>query len=291
VGDGVGGRVGVGLTVGVGVLVGVGLTVGVGVRTGVGPGVAVGAGVGAIVGTGVGAPVGCGVGTGAVVVGTGVGWTVGSVGVGVSVAGGSVGARLGVTVAVGEADGWTPGLVPGCALVACGTVGEGAAPGDCPTAVLPLGWAGWTMGDVGIPNVPTAKATVARARFRIPRATTRRARWTDVTAICASRIVRHDPPSGVHAGGRMVTPGLSGSTETRYVWCGLAPPVSAFERRHVHALIARRAATGDAFEEDEPIGFEAGPKPIRALGQEAHRRGSVQAPVAPTERQVTPEGP
>jgi hypothetical protein len=55
--------------------------------------------------------------------------------------------------------------------------------------------------------VPTAKAIVASARFRIPRATTRRARWTEVTAIRNSLSSHLGSPSGVHAGGSMLSPG------------------------------------------------------------------------------------
>lgn len=70
-------------------------------------------------------------------------------------------------------------------------VGDGAAAdvegptgeADAPTAVsfVPLG-AG-EAGPSGSPNVPTASANVASARFRIPRAMTRRARWDVVTTI------------------------------------------------------------------------------------------------------------
>jgi hypothetical protein len=94
---------------------------------------------------------------------------------------------------VGEADGdpggsdATPGDSDAVAvpdgLDAGAPVGDGPMLGDSPTAVLPLGCAGPTSGVVGMPKVPTANAMVARARFRIPRAITRRARWTDVTRL------------------------------------------------------------------------------------------------------------
>ena len=209
----------------------------------VGCAVWVGGGVGLTVGAVVGVEVGRDVG-GTICVGWLVGGLVGSlvggvvpVGAGVSPPGGIVGPsvgvaaglRLGLTaviVLVGDGDGVAVGDAeadeePGTCVagaVAEGSVVAGPAPGDVlalgdwPTAVLPLGWAGPTIGEVGMPNVPTANAIVARARFRMPRAMTRRARWTDVTAIRDSRIDRLGPPSGVHAGCRIVPPRLARST-------------------------------------------------------------------------------
>jgi hypothetical protein len=58
------------------------------------------------------------------------------------------------------------GLPPGEAAPPCGAVADGRA------AVSPPG----VGDDVGGPNAPTASAIAARVRFRIPRATTSRAR-------------------------------------------------------------------------------------------------------------------
>jgi hypothetical protein len=223
----------------------VGLAVGAGVW--VGRAVVVGSAVGGGALEAVGAGVGC---PGGAVAGSVVGW----VGPGVSPLGSSIGptvgvafagARLGFTAVivldgvggtepVGDVDGEIAGgeavsLAEG-ALVACVAAGDAEAPGDWPAAVLPLGCAGPTIGEVGMPNVPTANAMVARARFRMPRATTRRARWADVTAIRDSRTVRHDRRPASTRGGPMVPEARAGSTRCGLLWCGPAPQIQLASR-------------------------------------------------------------
>jgi len=161
-------------------------------------------GVGAGVGFGVGLAVGRGVGAG-VAIGGGGGvappppWTrgegdgrVAGVGVGPSATIGLLGAGLadGVTVDAdgavdSDAAGWdatgplgdpdVAGLIEGLSDVVgpdeTGLVGW--ADGPLPTAMPGLG--------VGVVTSPAVSATVARTRFRRPRATTSRARWAELT--------------------------------------------------------------------------------------------------------------
>jgi hypothetical protein len=106
------------------------------------------------------------------------------VGVGSIVGLGLAGALLGVAVATGEADGDGAAVVGGAD--ADGALAPGVAAGVTPpvsggvdgrTAVSPP-----SDGDgEDAPNAPTASAIAARRRLRIPRATTRRARWAIVT--------------------------------------------------------------------------------------------------------------
>ena len=179
---------GVGRGVGAGVGRGVGLTTGPGVGRGVGRSVGrgVGRGVGAAVGPGTGRLMtggedgtwrGVGNGVGAASEGVGVGLAGGGLSGGSD--GGDVGDGLaGAGVVVGEDDGDTPGppLEPPDGDPDPVTAGdtEGRA------AVSPVAL-GPGARNVGTPNAPTASASVARIRFRIPRATTSRARWAIVT--------------------------------------------------------------------------------------------------------------
>jgi hypothetical protein len=198
-------------TVGVGA--GVGRAVGRGVGWAVGRGV--GRGVGWAVGCGVGRAVGCAVGRGVgagVVAGDGVGPPPGpKIGGFDAPGGGGVGVGptatiglLGIGVVDGPTEGSTDGVISGDALGSGDTgafdpdepVGAGPpVPGEAgaeplgvdgmtepvlpgvadgfPMAIPGLGWAGATK--------PAVSATVARTRFRRPMATTRRARWAEVT--------------------------------------------------------------------------------------------------------------
>jgi hypothetical protein len=199
-GWGVGVGVGVGFAVGFGVagvgvaFVGLGVAVGFsvceGVDAGVEPGVRVGWPVGGSVAGATGVPLGfCAVIVleGATDAG-GLAETAASLPDGVTLEGGVSGAPL---------DGWVEAL----------GVAWGSADGLGSTAVIgdPDGVA--VRGPAGIPNAPTANATVARARFRIPRATTRRARWAADTAMRDSLGSRHGSPSGVPRGSSDGTPG------------------------------------------------------------------------------------
>jgi hypothetical protein len=97
-----------------------------------------------------------------------------ALGGGVAVCAG-LGVETGTLVARGVADG-KPATV----------VGDGEAAAVSPVDRGPIG-----DGAVGTPNVPMASANVARTRFRIPRATTSRARCAGVTTIGTPRPVGH----------------------------------------------------------------------------------------------------
>jgi hypothetical protein len=167
----------VGCGVWIGEAVGAGVAVGFGAWVGCDVGAIVGA-VGAVVGAELGVDLATSVGS------TLAGGTLRFTAVVVLDAAGPAGDEAGDEAAgdatAGDSD---DGGVSNGVLDAGGLVGDGPTLGDWPTAVFPFGCAGPTRGDVGMPNVPTANAIVARARFRIPRATTRRARWTDVTRL------------------------------------------------------------------------------------------------------------
>lgn len=105
---------------------------------------------------------------------------------------GVTGAGLGCPGVAPGADGGGGLALPGARGVATAAVGDGAVPdvegptadGDGPTAVVSFVRPGaGEAGPSGSPNAPTASANVASARFRIPRAMTRRARWDVVTTI------------------------------------------------------------------------------------------------------------
>ena len=169
--------------------------IGVAVGTGVGRavGFAVGFGVGGVGGVAVGREVGrgvgveCGVVDGAGVLttaGVGVGpWaTVGALSVGLA-DGSPDGTGLADAGGVdSEAPGVGDALAPDVAGLADGLAPAGSEelPGapalgceDGPTAIPPFGWAGAIR--------PAVSATVARIKLRSPIATTRRARWAEVT--------------------------------------------------------------------------------------------------------------
>jgi len=170
-----------------------GSVVGAGVGRAVGRGVGSGVGFGGVGGVGVGWDVGRGVAVDrGVADGAGVLTTIGDdAGVGVG-PWATVGA-LGVGLADGSTDGWTDGDALGDTGGAdsdpTGVVGEALAgdaegfeevpgattlgAGDAPAAMPRSGW-------LGAIN-PAVNATVARTRLRSPNATTRRARWAEVT--------------------------------------------------------------------------------------------------------------
>jgi hypothetical protein len=172
--------------IGVGVGAGVGRAVGFAVGSGVGVGGVGGVAVGREVGRGVWVECGVGVGLGVltttgVVAGVGVGpWaTVGAL---------SVGLADGSPDGSGLADaGGVDSEAPGVEGDALGPDVDGLAPPgseelpgatalgceDAPTAIPPFGWAGAIR--------PAVSATVARTKLRSPIATTRRARWAEVT--------------------------------------------------------------------------------------------------------------
>jgi hypothetical protein len=205
------------LTMGVGVGAGVGRAVGRAVGAGVG--FAVGSGVGFAVGAGVGFAVGSGVTGVAVGLAVGRGVAVGlgaTVGEGVCVTtGGAVGVGVGPPATIGPLGGGATGCVDGDALAAGkgsvdggGLCDSGAADSEAPGVVgdwpavdvedgldvaAPddaLGAIALGSGELpratprsGCAGVirPAVSATVARMRFRSPIATTRRARWAEVT--------------------------------------------------------------------------------------------------------------
>jgi hypothetical protein len=172
-------------TIGVGVGAGVGRAVGLAVGSGVGVGGVGGVAVGREVGRGVGVErgvvVGAGVLTTGVVAGVGVGpWAMvgalsvgladGSLdGVGLADAGGVDSDAPGVVGDALEPD--VDGLAPGGSVELPGATALGCE--DAPTAIPPFGCAGAIR--------PAVSATVARTRLRSPIATTRRARWAEVT--------------------------------------------------------------------------------------------------------------
>ena len=227
--DGHGGRgfpalptTGVGAGVGraVGWVVGraVGCAVGVGVGWGVGRGVgwAVGRAVGAGVGRDVGASVGCTVGDGveppertggleATEGGVGVGpWaTSGPLGVGLADGSIDTDGSGDTTAPDAEEPGVSDAPIPGeegVVAVGCAELPDDGVLGALldPTA---------TCGGPGGVSRPAASATVARIRFRSPRATTSRARWAEVTTTDGLLPTgRH----GVRGGSPMVAPGSSG---------------------------------------------------------------------------------
>jgi hypothetical protein len=162
--------------VGAGVGVGVGWTVGVGVGLGVGLGV--GRGVGRTPGWESGPEVDPPPAVrGGVVTADGVAVGPGRPPVGDGSIVGLAGAVLGVAVAAGEAVGDADDTGPLAAGVATGEAPLVSGGVDGRAAVSPP-----SAGDgVDPPNAPTASAIAARRRFRIPRATTSRARWAIVT--------------------------------------------------------------------------------------------------------------
>jgi hypothetical protein len=189
VGAGVGRAVGRGVGRAVGWAVGRAVGCGVTVGRGVGAGVAAGVGVGPVPGPRIGgfdAAGGCGVGVGTTatigLLGAGVadGTGDGSTDAGATDAGGSID-----PLGSGDAGGSEPVTLLGCGspeldeegVVAVGagglTAAELAGVGELPAAIPVPGWAGATN--------PAVSATVARTRFRRPKATTRRARWAEVT--------------------------------------------------------------------------------------------------------------
>jgi hypothetical protein len=120
--------------------------------------------------------------------------TDGGVGVGPWATSGPLGAALGAALADGSIEEDGPGDTGGADPDEPGTVGDPPGPvvdgldavgseellgamtpgfGEVPPAMLRSGW-------VGVTN-PAVSATVARMRFRSPIATTRRARWAEVT--------------------------------------------------------------------------------------------------------------
>jgi hypothetical protein len=137
---------------------------------------------------------GDGVGDG---VGEGVGVDVG-VGAGVATGGGVTGFRVGATP---DGVGGAPTIAPDPLAVGAGDV---VSDGVAPTAVFddPVGPDG--DGLPGTPNSPTAIANDARTRFRIPSATTSRARWEVVKSS-----VSPQPAGGTTGGSR--TRGRRGS--------------------------------------------------------------------------------
>lgn len=184
VGAGVGRAVGRGVGAAVGWAVGRAVGCGVAVGRGVDAGVAAGVGVGPVPGPRIGgfdAAGGCGVGVGTTA-------TIGLLGVGVA-----DGTGDGTTDAGGSSDplgSGDAGVSEPVAPLACGspeldeegvvavgaeglTAAELAGVGEVPAAIPVPGWAGAMN--------PAVSATVARTRFRRPRATTRRARWAEVT--------------------------------------------------------------------------------------------------------------
>lgn len=209
--------VGAGVGRAVGCVVGraVGSAVGAGVGWGVGRGVgwAVGRAVGAGVNRGVGAGVGCTIGGGVEPPGRtgGLDATEGGVGVGpwatsgplaVGLAEGSIDADGSGDTMASEAD--EPGVsdVPapgeeGDVAVGCVELPDGAVGGAT------LGLTATSGGPGGV-NRPAASATVARIRFKSPKATTSRARWAEVTTTDGLLPTgRH----GVRGDGPMVAPG------------------------------------------------------------------------------------
>jgi hypothetical protein len=166
----------------VGVGVGAGVGVGVGWTVGVGVGLAVGRGVGRGVGRTPGWDSGPEVDPppavrGGVVTADGVAVGPGRPPVGDGSIVGLAGAVLGVAVAAGEAVGDADDTGPLAAGVATGEAPPVSGGVDGRAAVSPP-----SAGDgVDPPNAPTASAIAARRRFRIPRATTSRARWAIVT--------------------------------------------------------------------------------------------------------------
>jgi hypothetical protein len=141
---------------GVGVGRGVGWTVGRGVGTGVGLG-AIGGWVGAVVGAATGRSDAGGL----------EGRTATTIPVGVGDGDGSVDGEAGEDDAPGPSDG--PGVLTPPLDVAPGSTEPGTETGEGLIAAnSPVGWRGEPM--------PTARAKVARTRFKTPRATTSRAR-------------------------------------------------------------------------------------------------------------------
>jgi hypothetical protein len=194
--------------------------VGFGSRVGAGVGRAVGAGVGC----GVGRIVGAGVGVGCGVAAGGGEWppswpsTGGEDRIGTGVGPSAVMAPLGVATGDGSVDGSVDGAfddvgsgVTGATDSAGGCVFPGLRGGelDGPSDALPVG------AGVGMPPAtsldgpgvtrPAVSATVANTRLRRPMATTRRARWAEVTT---TEWAPSDRVHGVHfADGSMVAPG------------------------------------------------------------------------------------
>jgi hypothetical protein len=178
---------------GVGVGFGVGRTVARGVGVGIGVGRAVGRGVGPGVGRDSGPELDPPDVRGGVTPGGGVavapstapaGVGLGLAGAGLSVAVGAVGGAAGDGGAItGDVDAVLDGVTAdGVSPLAAGVAAGDAAPvwgavDDGRTAVSP------PMGGdvVGPPNAPSASAIAASVRFRIPRATTSRARWAIAT--------------------------------------------------------------------------------------------------------------
>jgi hypothetical protein len=204
VGRGVGATVGraVGWTVGGAVACGVGWAVGCAVGRGVGAGVAVGAGVGPPPGPSIGgtdAAAGVGVGPTATsgLLGTGVadGTTDGVASSDPLGSGDTAACDPDGPVGWGAPDSDDPGVVAFVADGLAEPVLAGAADGFPPAIPVP-GWAGATK--------PAVSATVARTRFRRPMATTRRARWAEVTTTGG---LLQAGQRGVLGDGPMVAPG------------------------------------------------------------------------------------
>ncbi|MEA2609729.1 MAG: hypothetical protein QOJ75_1972, partial [Chloroflexota bacterium] len=277
------GTIGVASGVGVGVGVANGGTIGVAVGVGVGVGVGVsGAVTGAAttglgVARGVGAAVGRGVAAGA---DGGVGRTVGvDGGVGLATAGGvTVGCATGPDVAAGvgttatvESDGNAAGVGVGSAAGVAPGVGLGSE--DAGVGAPPPGGAfvgaavgaGFAVGVDSVPGtgdgtaamfwlgtsvgpgttVPTVRAIPASTRFTSPRATTRRARWATVTAKGGLLSRRCE------LGSR----GSNGSTDRAFRPSGAAPGMAdpSGQRHQLQGRVARRAVSGQALEQADPV--------------------------------------
>jgi hypothetical protein len=192
---------------------------GVAIGRGVGAGVAAGVGVGRVPGPRIGgfdAAGGRGVGVGTTA-------TIGLLGVGVADGTGDGSIDEGATDAGGSGDplaSGDAGVSEPVAPLGCGspelddegvvavdagglTTAEPAGVGEFPAAIPVPGWAGATN--------PAVSATVARTRFRRPRATTRRARWAEVTTTGG---LLQAGQRGVLGDGAMVAEGPRGQSQT-----------------------------------------------------------------------------
>jgi len=234
----------------VGVGFGVGRTVGAGVRVGTGVGRGVGPGVGRDSGPDVPPPDTSGGVT--IPDGVGVAPATPPFGVGSIVGLGLTGAGLGVNAAVAEAEGEVGTGVGEAALDGITADDEGsltAGVDDGRAAVSPPGGGVET----GPPNAPTASASPARTRFRIPRATTSRARW----AIVKRSGLLFRPGHTAVEGNCEQSRSYNASPGMRTPWamrasCG--PRLVKVERRLVKRDVAGGTAAGQALEEDQAVG-------------------------------------